>query len=216
MVRSEKGGGGPQASDRLTRRALLRGAGSATAGGVLAGGAVARSSEERGGRTTELQGPTQIGLSVNGREVEVEVQPRTTLLSALRNHAEPALTGTKLVCDRGNCGACTVLLDGEPVCACMVLAADAEGREVRTVEGLGSPEALSPLQQSFCDKDALMCGFCTPGFLMSLTALLESNPEAELEEIQSACSGNLCRCGTYPHIFEAARDAGARMQEGGR
>ena len=217
MARSEKGGSGPQTSERLSRRALLRGAGGATAGGLLAGGVEAGTEAKTSERPVrELEGPTQVELFVNGRPVEVEVSPRTTLLNALRNHAEPALTGTKLVCDRGNCGACTVLLDGEPVCSCMMLAADAEGHEVRTVEGLGSPEDLSPLQQSFCEKDALMCGFCTPGFLMSLTALLERNPNAELEEIQAACSGNLCRCGTYPHIFEAAQAAGERMQGGGR
>ena len=143
------------------------------------------------------------------------MEPRTTLLSALRHHCDPPLTGTKLVCDRGNCGACTVLLDGEPVVSCLVLAADAAGREIRTVEGLAAGDELTPLQEAFCEEDALMCGFCTPGFVMAITACLERNPAAGLEEVKAACAGNVCRCGTYPHIFNAAH-AAVRKQRGGR
>jgi len=206
-----------QRPERLTRRTFMRGAGGVTAGGLLA----AEAGPERPSSDGEalppqvhsLRGRTRMELSVNRGRVEVSVEPRATLLDALRSHAEPALTGTKSVCERGNCGACTVLIDDEPACSCLVLAADAVGREVRTVEGLADGrEELSALQESFCEHDALMCGFCTPGFLMSITSLLERDPGADLDAVKGACSGNVCRCGTYPHIFAAALAAGERMQ----
>jgi xanthine dehydrogenase YagT iron-sulfur-binding subunit len=199
----------------LSRRDFLKGAGGVAATGVIgsrAGAAEAPAQDE--GATAALEGATEITLSVNGAPVKVTVEPRTTLLNALRCHAEPALTGTKLVCDRGNCGACTVLLDGEPVYSCLTLAVQAVGREVRTVEGLAQGGNLSPVQQAMLEKDALMCGFCTPGFEMSLTACLERNPAADLDEIKRGCSGNLCRCGTYPHIFAAGLAAGRQMKGG--
>jgi aerobic-type carbon monoxide dehydrogenase small subunit (CoxS/CutS family) len=158
-------------------------------------------------------------LEINGQRRQIQVEPRTTLLSALRHRCEPALTGSKEVCGRGNCGACTVLLDGQPAYACLILAVEAEGRAVTTVEGLGSPEALSEVQAAFCDKDALMCGFCTPGFVVAATALLARSPAATRPEIVSGLCGNLCRCGTYPHVFDAvevARDRlAARAPQGG-
>ncbi|MCB9898385.1 MAG: (2Fe-2S)-binding protein [Planctomycetes bacterium] len=158
-----------------------------------------------------LAGKVPVTLSINGRDTKLSIEPRTTLLSALRVHADPPLTGTKEVCAQGNCGACTVLLDGRPVYACLQLAIDVQGRAIRTVEGLGTPEALSPVQAAFCEHDALMCGFCTPGFVVATTACLEKNPSASLDEIKHELSGNLCRCGTYPHVFAAALDAGARL-----
>jgi xanthine dehydrogenase YagT iron-sulfur-binding subunit len=138
----------------------------------------------------------------------VTVEPRVTLLRALRNHLE--LTGAKEVCDRGACGACTVLVDGDPVCSCLMLAADAVGREITTVEGLGSPEKMSPVQQAFVECDALQCGFCTPGFVVASTALLRKNPAPTLDQIQQGLSGNLCRCGTYGRVFEAVQKAAGR------
>jgi xanthine dehydrogenase YagT iron-sulfur-binding subunit len=126
----------------------------------------------------------------------------------LRDRLDPPATGAKLVCDAGTCGACTVLLDGRPVYGCMVLAVDAVGKKITTVEGLGSPENLSPLQAAFVEKDALMCGFCTPGFVVTLSALLAKNPHPSLEQVREGCKGNFCRCGTYPRIFEAALAAG--------
>ncbi|HEX8115921.1 MAG TPA: (2Fe-2S)-binding protein, partial [Pyrinomonadaceae bacterium] len=149
-------------------------------------------------------GPLELALDVNGRRRAVSVEPRTTLLNALRNHLEPAVTGPKLVCDQGTCGACTVLLDGRPVYSCLVLAADAAGKKVTTVEGLGSPESPSAVQAAFVEQDALMCGFCTPGFVTTVTAYLKKNPNPTLEEVREACKGNFCRCGTYPRVFEAA------------
>lgn len=204
----------------LSRRRFLRGAGEVAAGGVLAGGLIgttarAATAANQGAANTEtLSGEIDVELTINGVKQTVKIEPRTTLLSALRNHCSPTLTGTKLVCDMGNCGACTVIVDGAPLYACMQLAVDMRGKNIRTIEGLARGAELSPLQDEFCKHDALMCGFCTPGFLMALTSALEKNPKCTLDEIKAACAGNVCRCGTYPHIFDAALDAGKRM--GGR
>jgi aerobic-type carbon monoxide dehydrogenase small subunit (CoxS/CutS family) len=199
----------------LTRRVFLQGAGIAT-GGVLAAELAAEAPQAQAGEgPPRLSGAQEIELLVNGEKRAVRVEPRTTLLAALRVHLDPPLTGSKEVCDRGACGACTVLLGGEPAYACMLLAVDCVGREVVTVEGLGSPESLSPVQQAFWEKDAQMCGFCTPGFVVSVSACLARNPAAGEPEVRAACAGNLCRCGTYPHVWEAARLAGQRMRAGG-
>jgi len=151
-----------------------------------------------------LSGTVNVALNVNGEKRTVQVEPRTTLLNALRNHAEPAITGPKLVCDMGTCGACTVLLDGKPVYSCLMFAIDAAGKQITTVEGLGSAEAPNAVQAAFVDKDGLMCGFCTPGFVTTVSALLKQNANPTLDEVREACKGNFCRCGTYPRVFEAA------------
>src|SRR5204862_7108367 len=130
-------------------------------------------------------------------------------LRALRNHLD--LTGAKEICDRGACGGCTVLLDGEPIASCLMLAADAAGREMTTVEGLGAPDAMSPVQAAFVEADALQCGFCTPGFVVASTALLRRNAHPTLEEVKDGLAGNLCRCGTYPRVFEAVLKAAKAM-----
>jgi aerobic-type carbon monoxide dehydrogenase small subunit (CoxS/CutS family) len=150
-------------------------------------------------------GAVAVTLKINGVEENFKIEPRVTLLDALRWYSKH--TGTKEVCDRASCGACTVLLDGTPIYSCMKLAVEAQGHEITTVEGLGKPDALSPVQKAFVDQDALMCGYCTPGFVMSVTALLKTNPKPTLEEVKKACSGNLCRCGTYPRVFAAALEA---------
>jgi aerobic-type carbon monoxide dehydrogenase small subunit (CoxS/CutS family) len=142
-----------------------------------------------------------IRFVLNGNSIQVEVAPHWTLLRLLRE--ELGLTGTKEGCGNGECGACTVLLDGMPVNACLVLAPKVEGREIQTIEGLGSRESLHPLQQSFIDHGAVQCGFCTPGILMSSKALLEMNPNPTKEEIRTAISGHLCRCTGYQQIIEA-------------
>jgi aerobic-type carbon monoxide dehydrogenase small subunit (CoxS/CutS family) len=147
----------------------------------------------------------RLALNVNGATHTVTVEPRVTLLRALRNHL--GLTGAKEVCERGACGGCTVLFDGEPVCACMMLAVDAVGHEITTVEGLGTPERMSRVQAAFVEHDALQCGFCTPGFVVASTALLKKNPHPSLEEIKAGLAGNLCRCGTYSRIFAAVHKA---------
>ena len=150
---------------------------------------------------------------MNGNKRDVQVEPRTTLLNALRNHLEPAVTGPKLVCDMGTCGACTVLLDGKPVYSCLVLAVDAVNKKITTVEGLGSPENPNAVQAAFVENDALMCGFCTPGFVTTISAYLKKNPNPSLAEVREACKGNFCRCGTYPRVFEAALAASKKLLE---
>jgi len=142
-----------------------------------------------------------IKISVNRAGYSVEVEPRTTLLELLRETLH--LTGTKNGCGRGDCGTCTVLLDGIPVNACLILAVDAQGRAVTTIEGLACGEHLHPLQQSFIEKGAIQCGFCTPAMVLSAKALLDKKPRATREEIKEALSGVLCRCGSYPKIIEA-------------
>ena len=140
-------------------------------------------------------------MKVNGQPVEVAVRPTWTLLRILRE--ELRLTGTKKGCEQGDCGACTVIMDGESVNACLVLALQAESKEIETIEGLGTADKLHPLQKSFIENGAVQCGFCTPGVLMSIEALLRDNPEPSYEEIRVGISGNLCRCTGYAKIVKA-------------
>jgi xanthine dehydrogenase YagT iron-sulfur-binding subunit len=146
-------------------------------------------------------GAVPITLHINGKSLQLELEPRVTLLEALRNHSNH--TGAKEVCDRATCGACTVLLDGTPIYSCSKLAIEAQGHEITTIEGLAKDGQLSPVQQAFIEQDGLMCGYCTPGFVMSVTALLRKNPKPTAEQLKHACAGNLCRCGTYPRIMQA-------------
>jgi aerobic-type carbon monoxide dehydrogenase small subunit (CoxS/CutS family) len=189
-----------------SRRKFLKGVGVAGAGAAIADHLWQEKTEAKETQSTSqaVSGATKITLQVNGQPRNVEVEPRTTLLNALRNHLEPAVTGPKLVCDVGTCGACTVLLDGKPVYSCLVLAVDATNTKITTVEGLGSPEKPNAVQAAFVEHDALMCGFCTPGFVTTISAYLKKNPNPSLEEVREACKGNFCRCGTYPRVFEAA------------
>ena len=159
------------------------------------------------GDGVEVHGPgkTAFTLNVNGQPRKVEVEPRVTLLEALRHELDT--TGAKRVCDRGTCGACTMLLDGKPVYACSVLAIQARGRKVTTVESLAGEGALHPVQQAFWDNDAQQCGFCTPGFVMACTALLSKHPDPTPDEVRQGLGGNLCRCGTYWGIRAAMAQA---------
>jgi aerobic-type carbon monoxide dehydrogenase small subunit (CoxS/CutS family) len=211
MARSDDPRGPEPRGGALTRRSFLKGAGGVTAGGLVGQGAAAAQQAQGPQRAS---GTVELVLTVNGEERKLAVEPRTTLLDALRVHLDPPITGPKLVCNHGSCGACTVLLDGNPVYACMLLALDAVGHEVVTVEGLAEGDELSVVQQAFVEADASMCGFCTPGFVVSVSACLERDPGSTLEEVKAACSGNLCRCGTYPQVFEAALEAGRRMKGG--
>jgi aerobic carbon-monoxide dehydrogenase small subunit len=142
-------------------------------------------------------------FTLNDKPVDLYIEPHLTLLQVLRNQL--SLTGTKEACSTGDCGACTVLLDGEPICSCLKLAAEVEGQQVITVEGLGTEDALAPLQKAFIEMGGLQCGFCTPGVLMSATALLMKNPHPTETEIRSALSGNLCRCTGYDKIIRAVQ-----------
>jgi len=153
----------------------------------------------------KVQVKTILKMTVNGEPVEVAVDPTWTLLRVIRE--ELGLTGTKEGCGIGDCGACTVLMEGKPVNSCLVLALQAEGKEVRTVEGLGTEENLDPLQESFIKYGAVQCGFCTPGMLISARALLDKNPHPTTEEIKVAISGNLCRCTGYVKIIQAIQQA---------
>jgi xanthine dehydrogenase YagT iron-sulfur-binding subunit len=199
---------------RFSRRRFLKSAGGIAAAGSVLSAEGSPSAAPRSRQTAErCAGELEIELAINGAPRTLRVEPRTSLLGALRGRLEDPLTGTKLVCDQGSCGACTVWLDGRPVYSCLTLALDARGREVTTIEGLAAGGELTPLQQAFCEEDALMCGFCTPGFVMSIEAHLRDEPQADDASIARSCAGNLCRCGTYPNILKAARSACARMRE---
>jgi carbon-monoxide dehydrogenase small subunit len=151
----------------------------------------------------------KIALTVNGTLYERLVEPRLLLSDFLRNELE--LTGTHVGCEHGVCGACTILFDGQPVRSCLMFAVQSDGHEVMTVEGLGTPENLHPLQVAFRDAHALQCGFCTPGFLMTLVPFLEEHPDPSEEEIREVIAGNLCRCTGYQHIVDAVQLAAERM-----
>ena len=153
--------------------------------------------------SAQIQGPGKVPvtLNVNGKKLNANLEPRVTLLDALRDQFE--LTGAKRVCDRGTCGACTVLLDGKTAYSCSMLAIDVQNRQITTVEGLSQDGKLHPVQQAFVDNDAQQCGFCTPGFVVATKAFLDQNPNPTLEEIKHGLGGNFCRCGTYAGIRAA-------------
>jgi aerobic carbon-monoxide dehydrogenase small subunit len=152
----------------------------------------------------------QVSFTVNGRREQIDVEPRRTLADALRD--DLGLTGTHLGCEQGVCGACTVLLDGEPIRSCLMLAVQADGSSLTTVEGLAG-DGLHPLQQAFADCHGLQCGFCTPGFLISALHLLTENPDPSREEIRAGLSGNICRCTGYAGIVDAVRQAAVMIRE---
>jgi len=153
-----------------------------------------------------------VTLTVNRQQHAMLVEPRRTLLDALRHNLD--LTGTKKVCDMGNCGACTVVVDGQVMYSCLMLAVDCDGREITTIEGVAQGNQLDPLQEAFIEADAFQCGFCTPGQIMSLRALLNDVPDPSVEQITRAVTGNLCRCGAYRNIVAAGRRA-AELQAAG-
>jgi xanthine dehydrogenase YagT iron-sulfur-binding subunit len=198
----------PPTEPVISRRSFIKGAGAVAAAASLVGVRKAEAEEAASleGIAERLgPGAQAIELKINGETHRLAIEPRVTLLRALREHL--GLTGTKLVCDRGACGACTVHLDGRPVTSCMMLAVDARDHEVTTIEGLGSPAKMHPVQDAFVEHDALQCGFCTPGMVMSVAAALAANPNANREDVRHATAGNICRCGTYTHVFEAALSA---------
>jgi xanthine dehydrogenase YagT iron-sulfur-binding subunit len=181
------------------------------AGAVVAAAATATPAQapQEVAAATDMVG---VALTVNGRVHRLLVEPRWTLLYVLRERL--GLTGSKVGCDRGECGACTVLIDGRPRYACMTLALEAEGAEITTVEGLMQGEQLGAVQQAFVAEDAFQCGYCTPGQIMAAEGLLRSNPSPDLDEIRHGMAGNLCRCAAYVHIFRAVARA-AELKKGG-
>ena len=182
----------------VSRRNFLKSAGvSGLAASVIGAGV-----EAQGPGTREVgPGEVPIQLTINGKRVDLRVEPRVTLLDAVRNGAD--ITGNKRGCDRGACGACTMIVDGRAVYSCSTLAIEAQGKPIRTVDGLATADRLHPVQQAFYDHDALMCGFCTPGFIMASVALLEKHPSPTPDELRKGLDGNICRCGTFSRIREA-------------
>jgi xanthine dehydrogenase YagT iron-sulfur-binding subunit len=194
----------PERLDRvaLSRRDFLKTAGvSSLAAGVVG---VAEAEAQPGVRVVG-PGEVPVQLTVNGRRITLQLEPRVTLLDALRNRAD--ITGNKRGCDRGACGACSMIVDGRLVYSCSTLAIEAQGKQIRTVDGLANGNTLHPVQQAFVDRDALMCGFCTPGFVMATVALLEKNPRPTEAQVRKGLDGNICRCGTFVRIVEAAMTA---------
>lgn len=200
----------------ISRRNFLKGVGTGTVAATVAPSVLIGSEQAADAQAGDAVANATIQLNINGESYQVEVEARTTLLTVLRDGIDTGgsnidLTGAKLICDRGECGGCTVMVDGKSVYACMMLAIDAQGKEITTVEGLADGDDLHPVQEAFIQHDALMCGFCTPGFVVSSAALLNDNSSPTLEEIKVGLSGNTCRCGTYPFIFDAVKTASRKM-----
>ena len=188
----------------VSRRDFLKTAGISSLAASVSGVAEAEAQTGTGPRAVG-PGDVPVQLMVNGKRVDLRIEPRVTLLDALRQRAD--LIGNKRVCDRGACGACTMIVDGRTVYSCSTLAIEVQGKQIRTVDGLASGTALHPVQQAFCDVDALMCGFCTPGFVMAAVALLEKHPNATADQARKGLDGNICRCGTFTRIMEATMKA---------
>src|SRR5215475_5620585 len=188
----------------VSRRDFLK---SASIGGLVTAVTTTAAEVEAQTPGPRMVGPGEVPvqLNVNGKQINLRIEPRVTLLDALRMRAD--LTGNKRGCDRGACGACTMIVDGRTVYACSTLAIEVQGKQIRTVEGLSTGNTLHPVQQAFCDVDALMCGFCTPGFIMATVALLEKNPRPTEAQVSKGLDGNICRCGTFVRIKEAAMTA---------
>lgn len=195
----------------MTRRGFIKGVGVGTAA-VAASGALFAEAAEAAETPVPAGEMMPVTLRINGSERRLLVEPRWTLLFVIREKFE--MTGTKLGCGRGECGACTVLMDGVPRYACMTLAVEAVGTEITTVEGLAKGETLGAVQQAFAEEDAYQCGYCTPGQIMAVEGLLRKMPDPSIEEIRIGVSGNLCRCGAYAHIVKAAQ-RGAKLKRGG-
>jgi xanthine dehydrogenase YagT iron-sulfur-binding subunit len=191
----------------VSRREFLKGAGVTGLASAVTAAGVAETEAQTGPRVLG-PGDVPVSLMVNGKRLELKIEPRVTLLDALRNRAD--LTGNKRVCDRGTCGACTMIVDGRTVYSCSTLAIEVQGKQIRTVDGLANGATLHPVQQAFCDVDALMCGFCTPGFVVATVALLEKHPNATPDQMRKGLDGNICRCGTFVRILEAANAAKAK------
>ena len=197
----------------FSRRGFLKGAGvTAATTAIESANALVREAKDAV-HSDRAVGPDAlpVKLHINGREHSVTIEPRYTLAETLRDKLD--LTGTKVVCDRGSCSACTVWIDKTPALACMTLAIDTVGRQITTIEGLSRGDTMHPVQAAFVKHDAMQCGFCTPGMVMSCAALLERNPNPNLDDVKHAVSGNLCRCGTYPKVFAATLDVAQQRKQ---
>ena len=197
----------PEPTSGVTRRDFMKISGIGVAVPLFVGPTVVQAAGED--VTVHGPGKVPVELTVNGKKLSAQLEPRVTLLDALRDNFN--LTGAKRVCDRAVCGACTVLMDGKTVYACAVLAIDAQGKKITTIEGLTEGESLTPVMQAFVDHDAQQCGFCTPGFIVATTRFLEEHPNPTSEDIRLGLSGNFCRCGTSMGIRKAALEASKAM-----
>jgi xanthine dehydrogenase YagT iron-sulfur-binding subunit len=203
--------GEEKAGKGITRRMFLTTVGAGAAGIAVSDRLGPKPAEAV--EVTEPDDAVRISLTINNRKHRMLVEPRWSLLFVLREHL--GLTATKVGCERGECGACTVLIDNVPRYACMTLAVEADNRDITTLEGLMKGEELGPVQQAFLEKDAYQCGYCTPGQIMAVEGLLRANPSPSKDEIRHGVSGNLCRCGAYVNIFKAA-DRAAELKRGKR
>ena len=200
------------ATGGVSRRGFITSVGSGAIGVAAAGALVQGAPPQAQAEAVKAGDVSAITLTVNGRRQKMLVEPRWSLLYVLRDHL--GLTGTKVGCERGECGACTVLFDGKARYACMTLAVEADGHEITTVEGLMSGEDLGPTQQAFAEEDAFQCGYCTPGQVMAAEGLLRANPSPNVDQIRQGMAGNICRCGTYAHIFKAVAKAADLKRQG--
>ncbi|RKY84069.1 (2Fe-2S)-binding protein [candidate division KSB1 bacterium] len=188
----------------ISRRSFIKGVGGGLAGtAALATGVLAKGKIKQEETATDSE-KVKVKLNVNGVNYELFIEPRVTLVEALRDRL--GLTGTKIICNNGECGGCTVIMDGRAVYSCMILAVDAQGTKIQTIEGIKKNGKLHPVQEAFIKNDAFQCGFCTPGFIMSAKALLDHNPHPDEKEIKRAVSGNICRCGSYNYIVKAVKE----------
>jgi aerobic-type carbon monoxide dehydrogenase small subunit (CoxS/CutS family) len=196
----------PESTNGVSRRSFIQTLGLSAAAGALSAPTSA-ADEATTDAEVPIVGPDAIDVSlrVNGKRLRRRLDPATTLLEALR--IEHGLTGPKEICNRGSCGGCSVLVDGALVASCMMLAVDAEDTEVTTIEGIANGDQLDPIQESFIRHDALQCGYCTPGLIVAVRALLDRHPRPNLEQIREGLAGNICRCGTYTNVYNAVLDA---------
>ena len=198
----------------FSRRGFIRGVG-------IGGGTVGTGLLEKEAHAAPLPasvagpGPVAVTLTINGKPVNLKIEPRVTLLDAMRNYA--GLTGAKRVCDRGTCGACTMIVGGKTVYSCTVLAIDAQGKNIETIEGLGAGSNLHPVSAAFVNNDAQQCGYCTSGFVMAAKGFLDEHPNPSMEDVKHGLGGNLCRCGTYMGVRKAVLEvAAATRKKGGK
>ena len=198
-------GSGAEQRKGFSRRTFIEGIGL----GAGAVGSVAAVDEAQAAQHEPVgPDPVSISLNINGKNHDLKVEPRVTLIDALRNQLD--YTGAKKVCDRATCGACTVMLDGSPVYACTTFAIEAQGRRIETIEGISSDDKMHPVQEYFVEHDAQQCGFCTPGFVMAGKAIVDRNPRPSMSEVEDGLCGNICRCGTYVGVRQAVYDAAGK------
>ena len=200
------------AAGGVSRRGFITSVGSGAIGVAAASALVQGATPQAQAEAVKAGDVSPVALTVNGRTHKLLVEARWSLLHVLRDHL--GLTGTKVGCERGECGACTVLIDGKARYACMTLAVEADGHDITTVEGLMSGEELGPTQRAFAEEDAFQCGYCTPGQVMAAEGLLRANPSPDLDQIRHGMAGNICRCGAYAHIFKAVATAADLKRQG--